>query len=388
MKTVTELGLKTDDVARMFEWQKRVDAHHCGECEGELRLIWGGAFGVREYFVACTNDRNHQGFVRRMSEQEEWESGLPVSPYAEAFYNERQVQSMQERGMAIRRQEGGPVRITYDAAMEMARRIWPGAPDPELIRAATICSRYNLDPYLKMVHLIKFKKRKDGQVVGESWETVLAIQAKRKMTRQVRSFGYADGPRMMTAEEQVTLLGYEALDPDRFWAITVLKDDRGNRAPGYGNWPKDEKVYGADKGNTPQHMAMIRSESQALQRLAPDEMTELDSVAVMESEHMPQIEVAGDGGGRIEQATTDWNEIARSINSMFNEAPDSVRAEVKLSFWIAVSQEVGIAITSWAHFGKLDVFPEPARVMEWAKWALQQHEAEGEELSQGQGHLG
>jgi hypothetical protein len=76
------------------------------------------------------------------------------------------------------------------------------------------------------------------------------------------------------------------VDPERIWAITKLKisDDI---YPGYGNWPKNAIAYGSDKGNSQRNMAFIRSESNALDKMAPGESDESDGVDVFDASMAP-----------------------------------------------------------------------------------------------------
>ena len=77
--------------------------------------------------------------------------------------------------------------------------------------------------------------------------------------------------------------------PDRIWAITVIADEAGNHAPGYGSLDKTDKIHGEDKGNTRANMAMIRSERAAFDRLLPGEMPQGIEVIDLEFTAAPLI---------------------------------------------------------------------------------------------------
>ncbi|GAJ14038.1 unnamed protein product, partial [marine sediment metagenome] len=166
----------------------------------------------------------------------------------------------------------GVVTLTQHQAMEVLKTIWPTAPEVEVIKAAMICHQYGLNPLMKHVFLIPFKRRREGKVVGEDWAAVLGIGSNRLIAQRHHNYSYLDlTPRIMTEEEQQKILG--TIDESKVWAITKIKDmATGAEAPGYGSWPKDESPYGADKGNTKLNMACIRSERQALDRQYPGEM--------------------------------------------------------------------------------------------------------------------
>jgi hypothetical protein len=119
---------------------------------------------------------------------------------------------------------------------------------------------------MKHVFLIPFNEGKSN----ETWETILSIKATRLIASRSGRFSYLTGPRVMTDKEQQDTFG--EVDQANIVAITMLKDLAGNQAPGYGRWPKNKAVYGEDKGNTKENMAIIRSERQAFERLLPGEM--------------------------------------------------------------------------------------------------------------------
>lgn len=223
---------------------------------------------------------------------------------------------------AVAKVEPRPLGITKEYAIYLLKTIWPAAPDPEVVKAALICARYGLDPLLKEVSLIKFDKRKwnpqtrQREKVGEDWVAVLGIKANRKIASNhgARRYSYTDGPRVMTEEEQKEILG--EVEPARIWAITKIQDKEGNVYPGYGFWPKEIEVYGDDKGNSARNMAFIRSERNALDRMAPGEL--------------PDIEVADESfvEVKVDQKTLDQGKadlIAQGeldIEDLFGPAPE------------------------------------------------------------------
>jgi hypothetical protein len=157
--------------------------------------------------------------------------------------------------------------MTQKKAMYLLKTVWPQAPDAEVVKAAMICATYALNPLLRQVSLIKFKN-KTGT---DNWVTVLGIKASRNIALGTgHHWSYIDGPRVMTEAEQTTIFGQP--DPDKIWAITRIRDAKNNEYPGYGFWPRSSGVYGEDKGNSPLNMAFIRSERNALDKMAPGEL--------------------------------------------------------------------------------------------------------------------
>jgi len=157
--------------------------------------------------------------------------------------------------------------LTKEQATEVMQSVYPGAPNTEMTRAILLCVNFALNPLMGHVFLIPFKGKE-----GTTWATVLGIKAKRLLASRRRPFSYVnDSPRLMTKEEQEKVFG--KVDEKNIVAITILQDPRTHaQARGYGKWPKDATPYGTDKGNSPENMAFIRSESQALDRLCPGEM--------------------------------------------------------------------------------------------------------------------
>jgi len=168
---------------------------------------------------------------------------------------------------------------------DLLKLIWPKAPEEERFKAAALCASYRLNPLMKHVFLIPFEDHKTGET---SWVTVLGINATRTLARRTKPFGYVDGPRVMTDDEQKRIFG--KVEPDKIWAITVLRDKDGNEAPGYGCWPRNKRVYGDERGNTAENMAFIRAERNALQKLCPAEMPPAEFEA-MEEQFAPPIEL-------------------------------------------------------------------------------------------------
>lgn len=157
--------------------------------------------------------------------------------------------------------------FTQQQATAVLRTIWPKAPDVEILKAAILCKDYGLHPLMKHVYLVPFKSKKTQEV---TWATLVGIAATRLISSRRGPVSYIDGPRLMGNKEQVRIFG--EVDDSRLWAITIVQDEAGNRAIGYGNWPRGEEPYGTDKGNTKANMAFIRSERNALDRLRPGEM--------------------------------------------------------------------------------------------------------------------
>jgi len=274
-----------------YEQGKRiVDTCTCG-CGVPFTLAWGGAYGLQSYVLKCTKDINHSEIARPSR----------LGPYDIPGFNlyplRRRRKQMEEelgkeKATKLMKYEG-VVSLTKAEATEILKTIWPQAPQVEVLKAAIVCHQYGLNPLMKHIFLIPFKK-KGG---GEDWVIVLGIKATRLIAHRCGTFSYLDGtPRVMTEEEQERIFG--EVDDGKLWAITKLKDSKGNEAQGYGSWPRDEVPYGAEKGNTKANMAFIRSERNALDRLFPGEMpqgVEIGSEEYVEGEYAIRESEGGEG---------------------------------------------------------------------------------------------
>ncbi len=234
----------------------------CAECGGELVLPWNYPSG---YLVRCGRSPEHNGMVKRGKPVKERLAHMGLS--AEEIEKEMNQREENMTSKALEKYHGVTA-LTQPEAAEIVSTLWPKAPQVEVLKAAIVCKQYGLNPLAKHLFLIPF---------GNTWAMVMGIRATRLIASRTRRYSYADGPRLMTAKEQEEIYG--EVDPVNLVALTILKDEHGNRAPGYGKWPKAEKPYGTDKGNSQANMAMIRSERSAFERLIPGEMPSLDVVS-------------------------------------------------------------------------------------------------------------
>jgi len=190
-----------------------------------------------------------------------------------------------EKSIATRRvTEYLPDNITKEQAAYLIHSIWPKAPETDVIKAAILCKQYGLNPLMRQVYLIEFDKYEGigdkRHKVGSEWAIVLGIKATRQIAQQALKkrdirYSYFDGPRIMSEEEQIKIRG--RVEPDKIWAVTYLKDNYGNNYPGYGFWPANKAPYGSEKGNDAFNMAFIRSERNALDKLAPGELPDIET---------------------------------------------------------------------------------------------------------------
>lgn len=243
---------------KLFELRKR---NRCSQCGGILNVFLDMESHLA--YLACNSDQSHEGIVREASPL--FEPNIPTRREM------MQEELGQEKATKLMKYEG-VVSLTRVQAMEILMTIWPDAPDTEVLKAAMVCQLYGLNPLMKHVFLIPFKRRKEGKVVGVDWVVVLGISTNRLIAQRKHHYSYLDmTPRRMTDAEQEKVLG--EVDVSRIWAITKIKDmATGAEVMGVGSWPRDEVPYGAEKGNTKLNMACVRSERQALDRQYPAEM--------------------------------------------------------------------------------------------------------------------
>jgi hypothetical protein len=239
--------------------------HRCAVCGNEIQIYTDPQ---HRYKVCCTNP-DHTGFTKVESYTEAWKAGRSIP-----LFIANQIQRKEESKMANDYGEEtttklapylGITSLTQEQATYILKTIWPKAPDVEVVKAALICHMYGLNPLMKHLYLVEFKGEE-----GSTWTPIIGIGATRLIASRNHRYSYVTGPRVMTAKEQQQIRG--EVDEKNIWAITILRDEAGNEAPGYGCWSRDKNPYGLDKGNSKANMAFIRSERQAFDRLCPGEM--------------------------------------------------------------------------------------------------------------------
>ncbi|KKN15924.1 hypothetical protein LCGC14_0981160 [marine sediment metagenome] len=264
----------------------------CAECGRQLAIYFTDD---KRRFLACSG-RVHEGITR--------EYKPPVEDYESNIRREMKLEETHGRGAGVVLAKYQSVSVmTRDIATEIVDTLWGDAPPIEKSKAIILCHTYNLNPLMKHLHLVPYKKwnQEHTKVIGQDWAMMLGIQAKRLMAHRKHNFGYLDmTPRIMTEEEQVKVFG--KVQAGHIMSITIIKDtDTGAVAQGYGKIKTGEKVKGEDKGNSPEHMSQIRSESQAVERLYPGEMPE--NMEVIDEAYVDAEVVDVKGVGKVEKET-------------------------------------------------------------------------------------
>lgn len=207
----------------------------------------------------------------------------------------------------------GVASLTRESADDIIRTLWPKAPAAEVKKAIEICVRYNYNPLLK--HLYILGPFKDSKTGDQSWAIALGIKCTLLNAARQRRFSYLDdSPRIMNEDEQKKIRG--KVETHRIWAITKLKDESGNLFQGIGFWPADSPVYGADKGNTPENMAMIRSQRQALDRMCPEAVPQ--GVQFIDEQYMP------DPGANVNTRVINTQVVNKETGEIGDEPPEEL----------------------------------------------------------------
>ena len=322
--------------------KKLIRANVCATCG---RQLYAYLDEDKKVYLGCSN-QTHEGIAKeympQQIEENSYEGGL--------------------RRMEQVRQDHGPDKaralakyqtvtsLTQKDAMEIMETIWPDAPAVDKKAAAILCTSYNLNPLMNHVFLIKFNKKKNGQIVGEEWVRVLGIKAKRLISSRQGAIQYLDmSPRIMTEEEQIKTWG--KVDNNNVCFMTQLRDAKsGAEAYGYGKWPKNSEPYGTDKGNSKENMAGIRSESQALDRLRPGEMP--TGVAIADEQYIDtdyKIEVSEEAEvegqpeeekkfPRDPESLKTITELMKACNADFKLQPHQVFAELGVNIQSEISE--------------------------------------------------
>jgi hypothetical protein len=276
----------------------------CEECGANVVVCWGGAYGYNQYILKCSAQAAHNGVVKPYAPSADEIPGFNLYKTSKKGREQMVKEHGNKKATALAPYRQAVLK-TKEEAKEVLDILFPGVPAEDAMKAALICVQYELNPLMKHVFLIPFKDKDTGK---RKWATVLGIQATRLIAHRAGDFSYVgDTPRMMTDEEQKTIFG-EVMD-DRFWAITKLKDGKGNEAQGYGFWLNSATPYGMDKGNTRQNMAFIRSERQALDRLYAGKLPQVAEVLDAQYMEVKEAEEAEETEAEEGQDDTDGNDV-------------------------------------------------------------------------------
>jgi len=278
----------------------------CGECGATLTLAWGGYWGLNSYVLKCTKDINHSQIARPAR----------LGPYDIPGFNlfnlkGRRKEMEQEHGPEKTRVLAkyiGTGAITKAIATEIVETLWGEAPPIEKTKAILLCQTYQLNPLMKHIYLVGYKRRdRDGNYIEDGqgnlvldWSMQIGIGATRLMAQRKHNYSYLDlTPRKATQEEIDTILG-DTADPNSIYGFVHLKDiESGAEAFGLRGIPKKERIKGEEKGNTHLNMACVRAERLALDRQYPGEMpqgVEVVDERFIETDYSVVDEKAGEAG--------------------------------------------------------------------------------------------
>jgi len=251
----------------------------CGECGAGLALAWGGYWGINGYVIKCTKDINHSQIARPAS----------LGPYDIPGFNlfnlkGRRKEMEQKYGpekTKVLAKYVGTGAITKAIATEIVETLWGEAPPIEKTKAILLCQTYQLNPLMKHIYLVGYKRRdrngnyeedRQGNLVLD-WSMQIGIGATRLMAQRKHNYSYLDlTPRKATKDEVDAILG-DTADPNSIYGFVHLRDvDTGAEAFGLRGIPKNERIKGEEKGNTHLNMACVRAERLALDRQYPGDM--------------------------------------------------------------------------------------------------------------------
>ncbi len=248
----------------------------CQQCGGMLNVFLD--FDADKAFLAC-NDwhrTHHEGIEREPSRYEkEGLASLNIPTRREIMVGEYGPEKTQALDRYI-----GTAAITKRIATEIVETLWGEAPAIEKTKAILLCQTYQLNPLMKHIYLIGYKRRdkagkymvEDGEFVMD-WSIQIGIGATRLMAQRKHNYSYLDmTPRKATQEEIDKILG-DTADPNSIYGFVHIKDiATGAEAFGLRGIPKNERIKGEEKGNTHLNMACVRAERLALDRQYPGEM--------------------------------------------------------------------------------------------------------------------
>jgi len=267
--------------------------NRCSVCGERLDVFLD--FDNHLAFLACSDWRRtgHDGIEREPSRYEK--GGLAE------FTIERRREIMEqsygeEKTKALSRYTGGGVVMTKSVATEIVETLWGPAPAIEKTKCILLCQTYQLNPLMKHLYLVGYRRKVNGQFVKDGqgkdvldWSIQQGIGATRLLAQRKHSYSYLDmTPRKATKAEIEKILG-DTADPNCVYGFVWIKDTvTGAEAFGLRGIEKNASIKGTEKGNTHLNMACIRAERLALDRQYPGEMP--PNIEVVDEKYM-EIEV-------------------------------------------------------------------------------------------------
>jgi len=249
--------------------------NRCSVCGGMLNVFLD--MDIHKAYLACNSDQSHEGIEREPSRYEkEGLASLNLPTRREFMEQEHGPKKTGALAKYI-----GTAAITKVIATEIVESLWGEAPPIEKTKAILLCQTYQLNPLMKHIYLIPYKRKDragefivDGQGnLVQDWSMQIGIGATRLMAQRKHNYSYLDlTPRKATQEEIDKILG-DTADPNSIYGFCHIKDiNSGAEAFGLRGIPKKERIKGEEKGNTHLNMACVRAERLALDRQYPGEM--------------------------------------------------------------------------------------------------------------------
>jgi hypothetical protein len=150
----------------------------------------------------------------------------------------------------------------------------------EKTKCILLCQTYQLNPLMKHIYLIGYKRKENGKLVVDKdgnqvydWSIQQGIGATRLLAQRKHNYSYLDmTPRRATQTEIDKVFG-DMADTESLYAFVHIKDnDTGAEVTALRGIPKDYNIKGVEKGNTLLNQVCIWTERLALDRQYPGEM--------------------------------------------------------------------------------------------------------------------
>lgn len=238
-----------------------------------------------------------------------------------------------EKTKALSKYIGGGVVMTKSIATEIVETLWGTAPGIEKTKCILLCQTYQLNPLMKHIYLIGYKRYKDRKLVVDGqgnpildWSIQQGIGSTRLLAQRKHNYSYLDmTPRRATQAEIDKVFGDEA-DTESLYAFVWIKDnDTGAEVTAVRGIPKGYNVKGLEKGNTLLNQVCIWTERQALDRQYPGEMP--PNIEVVDERYIDIPDV-----GRV---NTDTGEISDTVEGEATELSDNASPPPPAEHWCA-----------------------------------------------------
>jgi hypothetical protein len=244
----------------------------CAECGATLAEYLDSHNHVT--YIACSRNEHHEGISRDY---------IPKSGFnIENIKKELGKKMTQEKAnqLAV---YAGITSLTEVKAKEILDMLFPhaqGASPAEYKKAMLLCVQYGLNPVHNHVFLIPFYNKNTKR---DDYVCVQGIEATRLIASRKHKWSFLDGTPRMASDEEATKHYGRLVNLEKFYYFVAKIRDEESKAEleGWAEWTiftgnGKHEPYGTESGNSITNMGCIRCERNAIHKMYPADMPDIN----------------------------------------------------------------------------------------------------------------